>query len=88
MTLFLGPPRTIFTSSHQITRAPAELTLNCSADGKPEPNITWTRVSDSTVVTMPLNITRVGDGGNYTCTADNGVGKALTKEVFVDVQCE
>ena len=76
------------TSSNQAIIAPAELTLNCSADGKPKPNITWTRVSDSTVVTMPLNITGGKDGGNYTCTADNGVGKALTKEVFVDVQCE
>ena len=66
--------------------APAELNLNCSADGKPKPTITWTRVSDNTVVTMPLNITGKKDGGGYRCTADNGVGKRLTKDVFVDVQ--
>ena len=62
------------------------LFLNCSADGKPKPNITWTK--DGTVVTMPLNITGGEDGGNYSCSADNGVGKPLTKDVFVDVQCE
>ena len=64
------------------------LTLNCSADAKPDANTTWMRVSDSSVVTMPLNITGVEDGGSYRCTADNGFGKPLTKDVFVDVQCE
>ena len=64
------------------------MTLNCSADGKPTPTITWTRVSDNTVVTMPLNITGVKDIGNYRCTADNGIGKPLRKDVFVDVKGE
>ena len=37
---------------------------------------------------MPLNITGGKDKGSYRCTADNGVGKPLTKDVFVDVQGE
>ncbi|XP_067056838.1 fibroblast growth factor receptor 2-like isoform X2 [Acropora muricata] len=84
----VAPPSNFVTSSNQTVIAPVELTLNCSAVGKPDPNITWTRVSDGTVVTMPLNINIIGgkDGGGYRCTADNGVGKALTKDVFVDVQ--
>ena len=68
--------------------APAELTLKCSAVGKPKPTITWTRLSDNTVVTMPLNITGEKDKGGYRCTADNGVGKRLIKDVCVDVQGE
>ena len=85
---FLAPPSNIITSSDQNVTAPAELTLNCSADGKPKPTITWRRVSDNTVVTMPLNITGEKDKGSYRCTADNGVGKPLTKDVFVDVHGE
>ena len=88
ISLPLAPPSNIVTSSDQTIAAPAELTLNCSADGRPTPNITWTRVSDSAVVTMPLKITGGKDGGSYRCTADNGVGKPLTKNVFVDAQCE
>ena len=65
--------------------APAELTLNCSTDGKPKPTITWTRLSDNTVVTMPLNIIGEKDIGSYRCTADNGVKKPLSKDVFVNV---
>ncbi|XP_015774925.1 PREDICTED: neural cell adhesion molecule 2-like [Acropora digitifera] len=82
----VAPPSNIVISSDLSVTAPAELTLNCSADGIPKPTLTWTRVSDGTVVTMPLNITGGMDGGGYRCTADNGVGKLLTKDVFVDVQ--
>ena len=85
---FVASPSNIITSSNQIISAPAELTLNCSADGKPKPTITWTRLSDNTVVTMPLNIIGEKDTGSYRCTADNGVGKPLSKDVFVDVHGE
>ena len=82
---FIGSPSNIITSSNQTITAPAELTLKCSVVGKPKPTITWTRVSDNTVVTMPLNITGEKDKGSYRCTADNGVGKPLSKDIFVDV---
>ncbi|XP_067016174.1 uncharacterized protein [Acropora muricata] len=82
----VAPPSNIAISSDVSVTAPAELTLNCSADGIPKPTITWTRVSDGIVVTMPLNITGGMDGGGYRCTVDNGVGKLLRKDVFVDVQ--
>ena len=85
---FVDPPSNIVTSSNQTVIAPDELTWNCSADGKPKPIITWTRLSDNTEVTMPLNITGEKDAGYYRCTADNGVGSPLTKEVFIDVLCE
>ena len=85
---FVVPPSNIIISSDLNVTAPTKLTLNCSADGQPKPTITWTRFSDNTVVTMPLNITGEKDKESYRCTADNGVGKPLTKDVFVDVQGE
>ncbi|XP_029205398.2 LOW QUALITY PROTEIN: tyrosine kinase receptor Cad96Ca-like [Acropora millepora] len=81
----VGPPRNIITSSNQNITAPAKLTLNCSADGKPKPTITWRRVSDNTVVTMPLKVIRGKNKESYRCTAYNGVGNPLTKDVIVNI---
>ncbi|XP_044180515.1 immunoglobulin superfamily member 10-like [Acropora millepora] len=62
------------------------VTLNCSVEGKPTPSITWTRLSDSRIVTMPLiNISR-RDVRNYRCTAENGVGAPATRNITIDVQ--
>ena len=85
---FVVVPSDIITSSDQTMTAPAELTLNCSADGKPKPTITWTRVSDNTVVYMPLNIHGGKNEERYRCSADNGVGKPLTKVVSLTILCE
>ncbi|XP_068734050.1 fibroblast growth factor receptor 3-like isoform X1 [Montipora capricornis] len=83
--IVLYPPSNIRASSDLNITAPANLTLNCSANGKPEPTITWTRLSDNTEVTMPLSITGRQDAGDYRCTADNGVGSSLTKDVSIIV---
>ena len=85
---FLAPPSNIITSRDQNITAPAELTLNCSADGKPKPTITWTRVSDNTYVSMPLNITGGKNAESFRCTADNGIGKPLSKVVNITILCE
>lgn len=61
------------------------VTLNCTAVGSPTPNITWTRLSDGSVVTMPLTIISEEDVGGYRCTADNGIGSAATREVFISL---
>ena len=64
------------------------MTLKCIAEGKPTPSITWTRLSDNSVVTMPLiNINR-HDAGDYRCTAENGVGTPSTRSVTIVVQCK
>ena len=88
MIYFVDPPSNISASSDLDITAPADLTLNCSANGKPEPTITWTRLSDNTIVTMPLKITGRKDAGDYRCTADNGVGNPLTEDVSIIVLCE
>ncbi|XP_068733728.1 protein CEPU-1-like [Montipora capricornis] len=81
----LDPPSNISASSDLNITAPANLTLNCSANGKPEPTITWTRLSDNIEVTMPLKITGRPDAADYRCTAANGVGTPLTEDVSIIV---
>ena len=50
------------------------LTLNCTADGNPAPNITWTRLSNGETVNMPLTVTRKKYEEVYRCTASNEIG--------------
>ena len=59
--------------------------LNCTASGNPAPNISWSRVSDGSVVTFPLNVTSHHNGA-YRCTADNGYGDPSTAVVSVSIQ--
>ena len=84
---FLAPPRNITTSNDQTITAPAELTLKCSADGKPTPTIFWTRLSDNTHVSMPLNVTGGKNEESYLCTAYNGIGNPLSKVVKTTIHC-
>ncbi|XP_067030735.1 lachesin-like [Acropora muricata] len=62
------------------------VTLKCLAEGKPKPTITWTRLSDNRIVTMPLIQISRHDPKAYRCTADNGVGIPATGEVSIVVQ--
>ncbi|XP_015764606.1 PREDICTED: fibroblast growth factor receptor 3-like isoform X3 [Acropora digitifera] len=80
----VAPPSNIVASDQTIT-APAELTLNCLADGKPKPTIYWTRISDNTNVSMPLNMTGGKNEESYQCTAYNGIGNPLTKVVKITI---
>ncbi|XP_067030254.1 fibroblast growth factor receptor-like isoform X2 [Acropora muricata] len=62
------------------------LALKCFVEGEPEPSITWTRLSDNSIVIMPLNNFSRHDVRDYKCTADNGVGTPATRNVIIDVQ--
>ena len=82
------PPAITNISGIQTVTEGDNVTLNCEAAvGSPKPTITWTRVSDYSVVTFPLVISRQHQG-YFRCTADNNVGNPATEDVFVTVQCE
>ena len=75
----------------------SEVTLGCNATGKPEPNITWTRVWGNGTVSGSLqskdgylvmaDISR-SSNGTYCCTAFNGVGEPVNQTVKVIVRCK
>lgn len=70
--------------------------LLCEANGKPTPNITWSRVlgdgSNSQVLHQGStcgfpNISR-NDTGTYRCIAYNGYGDPVSYQVKVNVTCK
>ena len=81
-----APSRITYTSENQTVNQNVEVYLNCTAEGLPKPNISWSRLSDNRVVTMPLNITGRKDQGDYRCTAFNSIGDPDTSDVFITVQ--
>ena len=81
-----APSRITYTSENQTVNQNVEVYLNCTAEGLPKPNISWSRLSDNRVVTMPLNITGRKDQGGYRCKAYNGIGDPDTADVFITVQ--
>ncbi|XP_068732589.1 neural cell adhesion molecule 2-like isoform X2 [Montipora capricornis] len=81
----VGPPNIIATSANQTVNEGSYLTLNCTISGNPAPNTTWTRLWDNRVVSMPLTNIRRQDKGGYRCTANNGIGNPVSKDVFITV---
>ena len=75
---------------------PATITLSCSADGNPTPNVSWTRVfdndNDSDVLFSSLEGLYVinnsrNNAGTYRCKADNRIG-AINQTIRVAVNCK
>ena len=85
---FAVPPTIVEISGSQTVAEGGNVTLECLADGKPMPNITWTRLPDNSVVIMPLTDIRRQDAGKYRCTADNGIVSPANKDVWIVVQCK
>jgi len=69
------------------------LSLTCTADGYPEPTITWTKSPGT--ITQPnignvytiLSVNR-SDTGTYKCTASNGILSDAMTSIQVTVQCK
>ncbi|KAG8178102.1 hypothetical protein JTE90_017450 [Oedothorax gibbosus] len=69
------------------------ISITCSADGFPEPKISWIKNGDNSFferrsesfrnMTLSFRESHTGDKGEYTCYADNGVGEALTKKINI-----
>lgn len=85
---FTDQPHITFTSVNQTVNDGDVLSLSCTADGFPAPNITWTRLSTYRDVRIPFIITGKQDEGGYRCTANNGIGNSATADVFVTVPCK
>ena len=85
-TDLLGPPTITHISHNQTVNEGDMLMLNCTADGNPPPNITWTRLSSNSHVNFPMVVGRHDEGG-YRCSADNGIAIKV-HDVFITVQCE
>lgn len=60
--------------------------LNCTADGNPAPNITWTKVFDNSTVSFPLIISSKDNEGFFRCIADNGVGQPASRDMALLVK--
>ena len=64
--------------------------------GKPRPKLSWSRVSTTgEELTLPtsgqeVEIVQVSrlQGGEYSCTADNGVGAPVQARISLVVECE
>ena len=85
---FAVPPTIVEISGSQTVTEGGNVTLECIADGKPIPNIIWTRLSNNRVVSMTLTDIRREDAGMYRCIVDNGIGSPAAGDVLIVVQCE
>ena len=95
--LFVERPQVVGVASDQDVCEHSEVTLSCNVTGKPEPNITWTRVWENGTDSGALqskdgylvmaNISR-SSNGTYRCTAFNGVGEPVNQTVKVIVRCK
>lgn len=82
------PPVITHISADRTVKKGDTVLLDCKATGFPAPTINWTRVSDNSVVRMPLRISGKQYEGTYKCTADNGFGKPVSRDVSLTVQSE
>ncbi|XP_022802711.1 hemicentin-2-like [Stylophora pistillata] len=89
----LFPPKITSASDSQNVTEGSELVLFCNGTGKPQPNITWTRVLDGGTDSQELfvgnpwiivNISRTSTG-TYRCTADNGIGSPVNHTISMKV---
>ncbi|XP_022808216.1 hemicentin-2-like isoform X2 [Stylophora pistillata] len=91
----LEHPKIVYASNDQDVCEGSMVTLGCHATGKPEPNITWTRVWENGTDSDELpsvdgkyviSSTSRGSNGTYRCKAFNGVGDPTNQTVEVIVK--
>ena len=64
-------------------------TFTCAAAGNPAPNITWTKDGIPVASGDKLCLeSHRNQSGEYLCSAENGVGLAISASAYLDVQCK
>ena len=66
-----------------------KVTLQCSASGKPVPEIRWIKDDEVVGEGETLNFDALRNrSGEYWCIADNGLNDTVDASAYLDVQCK
>ena len=90
----LVAPRVQCKDTKVTLRKGESYTLRCSAQGEPNPRVSWSRRAGQASFPLSsglsLHLARVDrqTEGEYVCTAANGVGQPAVASVTVSVLCE
>ncbi|KAB5530702.1 hypothetical protein PHYPO_G00132430 [Pangasianodon hypophthalmus] len=80
-------------SSTEVVKEGGAVSLSCTAEGNPEPEVTWsfqskTRVTGRRQTTLTISEASLDDDGVYTCTATNDLGSdTRTVSLRVEGDC-
>ena len=85
------------SSGKVVIKKGSAVTLECKTSGNPQPRVTWTkknqdlnaldyRINLNGRKLVFLNVT-ISHSGLYTCSAQNGVGRPVSKHISLQVLC-
>ncbi|MCJ8746095.1 hypothetical protein PDJAM_G00137840 [Pangasius djambal] len=80
-------------NSTEVVKEGGDVSLSCTAEGNPEPEVTWSFQSKTTVTerrqtTLTISEASLDDDGVYTCTATNDLGRdTRTVSLRVEGDC-
>ena len=86
------PVKPMFTTVPvgQVVDLFAEVTLHCTAEGEPEPLISWFKdkviLNEKHDNTLVIEEVQLNDRGNYTCVAENTEGRIESPPALVNVK--